>query len=46
MDDVQRLEAERLRPTPPADPVDDLWRQLISLVESVYLEARNRKTPP
>ena len=32
MDDVQRLESERLKPVPDADPVDELFRDLLSLI--------------
>ena len=31
-DDVQRLESERLHPAPPADPLDDLFRELLTLI--------------
>ena len=31
-DDVQRLESERLRPAPPAYPLDDLFRELLGLI--------------
>jgi hypothetical protein len=30
--DVQRLEAERLRPSPPDPGIDDLWRRLLDLI--------------
>jgi hypothetical protein len=40
VDDVQRLEAERLRRTPDAYPVDELFRQLIGQLAALWT------TPP
>ena len=39
MDDVQRLESERLRPVTPADPLDELFRELIGLIAGVCADA-------
>ena len=42
MDDVQRLEAERLRPVPPPsrpDPVDGVFRRVIGLIAGVCQDA-------
>jgi hypothetical protein len=41
MDDVQRLEAERLRPSPhDLDPVDELFRRLLDLIAGECRRAR------
>ena len=32
MNDVQRLESERLNPTPAAYPLDELFRDLLNLI--------------
>jgi len=40
MDDVQRLEAERLKPTPAAYPLDELFRELLGALSALY------STPP
>jgi hypothetical protein len=40
VDDVQRLEAERLRRAPAAYPADELWRELIGALAALYA------TPP
>ena len=36
MDDVQRLEAERLRPAPAAYPLDELFRALIGQLAALW----------
>lgn len=37
MDDVQRLEAERLRRPPPAYPLDELFRELIGQLAALWV---------
>jgi hypothetical protein len=39
MDDVQRLEAERLRPSPDLDPVAESFRKLLDLIAGACREA-------
>ena len=40
MDDVQRLEAERLKPSRELDPLDESFRRLLGLLAALY------STPP
>jgi hypothetical protein len=39
MDDVQRLEAERLRPVGELDPVGDMLRRLVSVLAEAARDA-------
>ena len=39
MDDVQRLESERLRPSPHDDQLEELFRSLISLIAAECVRA-------
>jgi len=39
MDDVQRLESERLRPARDLDPADEAWRKLLDLIAGECVRA-------